>query len=64
MRSHEPGSDDARRSNCARRSIFATCDSVARLVRVSMESASPLAGWLFDGLDMHLYVLVATPFVA
>src|SRR5688500_19800259 len=21
-------------------------------------------GWLFDGLDMHLYVLVATPFVA
>src|SRR4051794_40499304 len=21
-------------------------------------------GWMFDGLDMHLYVLVATPFVA
>src|SRR5436853_3725003 len=21
-------------------------------------------GWLFDGLDMHLYVLVAAPFVA
>src|SRR6202790_5839254 len=21
-------------------------------------------GWLFDGLDMHLYVLVALPFVA
>src|SRR6478609_10142362 len=21
-------------------------------------------GWLFDGLDMHLYVLVATPFAA
>lgn len=21
-------------------------------------------GWLFDGLDMHLYVLVATPFLA
>ena len=21
-------------------------------------------GWLFDGLDMHLYTLVATPFVA
>lgn len=21
-------------------------------------------GWLFDGLDMHLYVLIATPFVA
>jgi hypothetical protein len=20
-------------------------------------------GWLFDGLDMHLYVLVATPFI-
>jgi MFS family permease len=23
-----------------------------------------LLGWLFDGLDMHLYTLVATPFVA
>ena len=21
-------------------------------------------GWLFDGLDMHIYTLVATPFVA
>ena len=21
-------------------------------------------GWLFDGLDMHLYTLIATPFVA
>src|SRR6185503_9461200 len=21
-------------------------------------------GWMFDGLDMHLYTLVATPFVA
>src|SRR5437870_679724 len=21
-------------------------------------------GWMFDGLDMHLYVLVAAPFVA
>src|SRR5438552_15423171 len=21
-------------------------------------------GWFFDGLDMHLYILVATPFVA
>ena len=21
-------------------------------------------GWLFDGLDMHLYILVAAPFVA
>jgi MFS family permease len=21
-------------------------------------------GWLFDGLDMHLYILVASPFVA
>src|SRR5437764_14608812 len=21
-------------------------------------------GWFFDGMDMHLYILVATPFVA
>src|SRR5580704_17536602 len=26
--------------------------------------AAAWLGWLFDGLDMHLYVLVATPFVA
>lgn len=27
-------------------------------------AAAAWLGWLFDGLDMHLYVLVATPFVA
>src|SRR6478735_6073246 len=26
--------------------------------------AAAWLGWLFDGLDMHLYTLVATPFVA
>src|SRR5438105_12403601 len=26
--------------------------------------AAAWLGWLFDGLDMHLYVLVAGPFVA
>src|ERR1700704_4503382 len=26
--------------------------------------AAAWLGWLFDGLDMHLYVLVAAPFVA
>src|SRR5207302_826151 len=26
--------------------------------------AAAWLGWMFDGLDMHLYVLVATPFVA
>src|SRR3954462_3782793 len=26
--------------------------------------AAAWLGWLFDGLDMHLYVLVASPFVA
>jgi MFS family permease len=41
---------------------------VARLRDLSAQQwKSGLAawlGWLFDGLDMHLYVLVATPFVA
>jgi MFS family permease len=26
--------------------------------------ATAWLGWMFDGLDMHLYTLVATPFVA
>src|SRR5688572_19800317 len=26
--------------------------------------AAAWLGWMFDGLDMHLYTLVATPFVA
>ena len=28
------------------------------------DRAAAWLGWLFDGLDMHLYTLVATPFVA
>lgn len=43
-------------------------DDVARLQDISPQQwKSGLAawlGWLFDGLDMHLYVLVAAPFVA
>jgi MFS family permease len=42
--------------------------AVTRLADLSPEQwKSGIAawlGWLFDGLDMHLYVLVATPFVA
>ena len=33
----------------------------------SQQKKSGLAawlGWMFDGLDMHIYTLVATPFVA
>ena len=41
---------------------------VARLRDLSPEQwksgAAAWLGWLFDGLDMHLYVLVAAPFVA
>ncbi len=41
---------------------------VARLRDLSAQQwksgAAAWLGWLFDGLDMHLYVLVATPFVA
>src|SRR5262249_14997486 len=41
---------------------------IARLRDLSRDQwTSGLAawlGWLFDGLDMHLYTLVATPFVA
>jgi MFS family permease len=41
---------------------------VARLRDLSPQQwksgAAAWLGWLFDGLDMHLYVLVATPFVA
>src|SRR6187200_852448 len=40
----------------------------ARLADLSPQQwksgAAAWLGWLFDGLDMHLYVLVATPFVA
>src|SRR5438034_2046383 len=41
---------------------------ITRLGDLSAEQwksgAAAWLGWLFDGLDMHLYVLVATPFVA
>jgi MFS family permease len=41
---------------------------VARLRDLSAQQwksgAAAWLGWLFDGLDMHLYVLVAAPFVA
>src|SRR6516165_6768237 len=41
---------------------------VARLRDLSPQQwksgAAAWLGWLFDGLDMHLYVLVAAPFVA
>jgi len=47
---------------------LATVDDVRRLRDLSPEQwKSGLAawlGWLFDGLDMHLYTLVALPFVA
>jgi len=43
-------------------------NETARLRDLSPEQwksgAAAWLGWLFDGLDMHLYVLVATPFVA
>ena len=41
----------------------ATCLSELSPQQVKSGLAAWL-GWLFDGLDMHLYVLVATPFVA
>ena len=51
----------------------ATCDArptrdAARLRDLSpaqwKSGAAAWLGWLFDGLDMHLYTLVALPFVA
>jgi MFS family permease len=48
--------------------IDSTGRDVARLRDLSAQQwksgAAAWLGWLFDGLDMHLYVLVATPFVA
>jgi MFS family permease len=45
-----------------------TSPDVGRLRDLSAQQwksgAAAWLGWLFDGLDMHLYVLVATPFVA
>jgi MFS family permease len=48
--------------------VEATNQDVARLRDLSPEQwksgVAAWLGWLFDGLDMHLYVLVAAPFVA
>jgi MFS family permease len=45
-----------------------SCPEVTRLRDLSPQQwksgVAAWLGWLFDGLDMHLYVLVATPFVA
>ena len=36
-----------------------------RLTRPQLKSGiAAWLGWMFDGLDMHLYTLVAAPFVA
>src|SRR5437870_8703242 len=56
-------------ATAARPSRSAASDrEVARLSDLSAQQwKSGIAawlGWLFDGLDMHLYILVATPFVA
>jgi len=45
-----------------------TGQEVSRLSDLSPEQwksgTAAWLGWLFDGLDMHLYTLVAMPFVA
>src|SRR5947208_6263168 len=47
---------------------FSSGQEVTRLRDLSprqwKSGAAAWVGWLFDGLDMHLYVLVAAPFVA
>ena len=49
-------------------SLPATTQPVVRLRDLSPQQwksgVAAWLGWLFDGLDMHLYTLVATPFVA
>jgi MFS family permease len=51
-----------------RASIAAAEPDVTRLRDLSMPQwkagVAAWLGWLFDGLDMHIYTLVATPFVA
>src|SRR2546421_7371411 len=46
----------------------ATSEEVTRLGQTSRaqwrSGIAAWLGWTFDGLDMHLYTLVATPFVA
>ena len=48
--------------------VHAPCGEATRLGEISSQQwKSGMAawlGWLFDGLDMHLYTLVAAPFVA
>ena len=48
--------------------LASAADSPARLRDLTPDQwKSGIAawlGWMFDGLDMHLYTLVATPFVA
>ena len=39
-------------------------DRLADLTPQQWKAGLAALGWLFDGLDMHLYVLVALPFVA
>lgn len=47
------------------RSVPADAQSLRELSPQQWRSgAAAWLGWLFDGLDMHLYTLVATPFVA
>ena len=55
-------------SNAPARSPLRVAGEPARLRDLSPQQwksgAAAWLGWLFDGLDMHLYVLVAAPFVA
>src|SRR5439155_5582339 len=45
--------------------VAAPADSLRSLSPAQWRSGiAAWLGWLFDGLDMHLYLLVATPFVA
>src|SRR3979409_131606 len=40
-------------------------EQVTRISKLQWRSGiAAWLGWMFDGLDMHLYTLVATPFVA
>jgi MFS family permease len=47
--------------------MSSTSEAVSFRTLTSQQKKSGLAawlGWMFDGLDMHIYTLVATPFVA
>src|SRR5262249_1848333 len=56
-----PSTSDARNLPSANRDITHLRDLTAQQWKSGLAA---WLGWLFDGLDMHLYVLVATPFVA